>query len=110
MSNTLPWRTLATPPTPSDFSAPSIALPCGSSTPDFNVTVTRAFIEDCSFCTRRLGEIEIVVDIAQRQRDPELRKRDDIVPSRQSPFGKTDVARKDHDINGILRNDDIVGQ
>src|SRR5207245_5687272 len=43
MSNTLPWRTLATPSTPSDFSAPSMALPCGSRIPDFNVTVTRAF-------------------------------------------------------------------
>src|ERR1700749_3105556 len=43
MSNTLPWRTLATPPTPSDFSAPSIALPCGSRMPVFSVTVTRAF-------------------------------------------------------------------
>src|SRR3954447_11545598 len=44
MSNTLPWRTLATPATPSDFSAPSIALPCGSRMPDFRVTVTRAFM------------------------------------------------------------------
>src|SRR6185369_13550753 len=44
MSNTLPWRTLAIPATPSDLSAPSIALPCGSSTPFFRVTVTRAFI------------------------------------------------------------------
>src|SRR5205085_9600372 len=44
MSNTLPWRTLSMPATPSDFSAPSIALPCGSSTPFFRVTVTRAFI------------------------------------------------------------------
>src|SRR4051812_28324452 len=43
MSNTLPWRTLATPSTPSDFRAPSIALPCGSRMPDFSVTVTRAF-------------------------------------------------------------------
>jgi hypothetical protein len=31
---------------PSDVSAPSIALPCGSRTPDFKVTVTRAFIGD----------------------------------------------------------------
>src|SRR6202023_1869108 len=43
MSNTLPWRTLATPSTPSDFSAPSMALPCGSRMPVFSVTVTRAF-------------------------------------------------------------------
>src|SRR5262245_36028851 len=43
MSNTLPWRTLATPSTPSDFSAPSMALPWGSRMPVFNVTVTRAF-------------------------------------------------------------------
>src|SRR3954466_5923759 len=43
MSKTLPWRTLATPCTPSERSAPSIALPCGSRTPDFSVTVTRAF-------------------------------------------------------------------
>src|SRR5215213_1623729 len=43
ISKTLPWRTLATPSTPSDFSAPSMALPCGSRMPDFNVTVTRAF-------------------------------------------------------------------
>src|SRR3954463_16108806 len=46
MSNTLPWRTLATPSTPSDFSAPSMALPCGSRMPDFNVTVTRAFTKN----------------------------------------------------------------
>src|SRR5215831_8963958 len=44
MSNTLPWRTLAMPETPSDLSAPSIALPWGSSTPGLRVTVTRAFI------------------------------------------------------------------
>src|ERR1700756_1024221 len=44
MSNTLPWRTLATPEMPSDLSAPSIALPWGSSTPGLRVTVTRAFI------------------------------------------------------------------
>src|SRR5262249_53995513 len=44
MSNTLPWRTLATPEMPSDLSAPSIALPCWSSTPGLRVTVTRAFI------------------------------------------------------------------
>src|SRR5207253_9351137 len=44
MSNTLPWRTLAMPSTPNDFSAPSMALPCGSRMPDFRVTVTRAFM------------------------------------------------------------------
>src|SRR4051794_18406148 len=44
MSNTLPWRTLAMPPTPRDFSAPSMALPWGSRMPDFRVTVTRAFM------------------------------------------------------------------
>src|SRR5450432_1171833 len=44
MSNTLPWRTLATPSTPSDFSAPSIALPCGSRMPVFSVTWMRAFM------------------------------------------------------------------
>jgi hypothetical protein len=33
---------------PSDFSAPSIALPCGSRMPDFSVTVTWAFM-GCSF-------------------------------------------------------------
>src|SRR5215469_14969747 len=43
MSNTLPWRTLAIPSTPSDLSAPSMALPCGSRMPDLSVTVTRAF-------------------------------------------------------------------
>src|SRR5664279_6427405 len=48
MSNTLPWRTLATPSTPSDFSAPSMALPCGSRMPDFSVTVTRAFTDFAS--------------------------------------------------------------
>src|ERR1700693_2864429 len=48
MSNTLPWRTLATPSTPSDFSAPSMALPCGSRMPDFKVTVTRAFTKATS--------------------------------------------------------------
>src|SRR3954451_24247261 len=44
MSKTLPWRTLSTPAMPSDFSAPSMAFPCGSRTPVFRVTVTRAFI------------------------------------------------------------------
>src|SRR6202030_3982153 len=44
MSNTFPWRTLATPATPSNLSAPSIALPCGSRMPDFNLTVTWAFM------------------------------------------------------------------
>src|SRR3954470_18517025 len=48
MSNTLPCRTLATPSTPSDFSAPSMALPCGSRMPDFKVTVTRAFTGSAS--------------------------------------------------------------
>src|SRR5215467_2610352 len=43
MSNTLPWRTIATPSMPSDLSAPSMALPCGSRMLDFSVTVTRAF-------------------------------------------------------------------
>src|SRR5262245_39004232 len=32
------------PEIPSDLSAPSIALPCGSRMPDFRVTVTRAFM------------------------------------------------------------------
>src|SRR6266404_6529091 len=48
MSNTLPWRTLAMPSTPSDFSAPSMALPWGSRMPDFSVTVTRAFTDQAS--------------------------------------------------------------
>src|SRR3954471_11464939 len=48
MSNTLPWRTLAMPSMPSDFSAPSMALPCGSRMPDFRVTVTRAFTVSAS--------------------------------------------------------------
>src|SRR5712691_3679204 len=63
MSNTLPWRTLATPSTPRDFSAPSIALPWGSRMPDFRVTVTRAFMVlsfpalslDCRYGTNRLA-------------------------------------------------------
>src|ERR1700691_1807346 len=53
MSNTLPWRTLATPLTPSVFRAPSIALPCGSKMPDFKVTVTRAFIALSIWMNRR---------------------------------------------------------
>src|SRR5208283_421757 len=44
ISKTLPCRTEAIPLTPSECRAPSIALPCGSSTPVFKVTVTRAFI------------------------------------------------------------------
>src|SRR5262245_45270205 len=44
MSKTLPCRTLATPAMPSDLSAPSIALPCGSRMPDLRVAVMRAFI------------------------------------------------------------------
>src|SRR6476469_5570723 len=55
MSNTLPWRTLATPSTPSDFKAPSMALPCGSRMPDFSVTKTRAFIGRLSLHQHRAG-------------------------------------------------------
>src|SRR5476651_1614611 len=55
MSNTLPWRTLATPATPSERSAPSIALPCGSRIPVFRVTVTRAFIAVIYRMNRQLG-------------------------------------------------------
>src|SRR3990170_5015180 len=40
----LPWRTLPTEPKPSAWSAPAIALPCGSSTPGFSVMVMRAFM------------------------------------------------------------------
>src|SRR3990172_8490626 len=39
-----PWRTLPTAPKPSAWSAPAIALPCGSSTPGFSVIVMRAFM------------------------------------------------------------------
>src|SRR5215470_1976667 len=55
MSNTLPWRTLATPSTPSDFSAPSMALPCGSRMPVFRVTVTRAFTSRSSSALHQHG-------------------------------------------------------
>src|ERR1700688_4737319 len=55
MSNTLPWRTLATPSTPSDFSAPSMALPWGSRMPDFSVTVTRAFTGTSALDQHRAG-------------------------------------------------------
>ena len=41
----LAWRTVVTPSTTSDLSAPSIALPCGSRTPLFSVTMTRAFTD-----------------------------------------------------------------
>src|SRR5260370_853352 len=44
----LPGRRLAMPSTPSDFSAPSMALPWGSRMPDFSVTVTRAFTDQAS--------------------------------------------------------------
>src|SRR5947207_1268955 len=58
MSNTLPWRTLATPSTPSDFSAPSMALPCGSRMPVFKVTVTRALtVSSLSFFSKSLSMI-----------------------------------------------------
>src|SRR3954467_13106260 len=40
----LPWRTLATSAKPSACSAPSMALPCGSSTPFFSVMVMRALM------------------------------------------------------------------
>src|ERR687897_2687308 len=43
-SKTLPWRTWPMPSKPRAPSAPSIALPCGSRTPFFSVTVTRALI------------------------------------------------------------------
>src|SRR4051812_17674635 len=42
-SNTFPCRTPATPAKPRAASAASIALPCGSKTPSFRRTVTRAF-------------------------------------------------------------------
>src|SRR5262249_35811617 len=53
MSNTLPWRTPATPPMPSDFSAPSMALPCGSRTLGLSVTVMRAFMSVRTAPSRR---------------------------------------------------------
>src|SRR4051794_19225834 len=59
MSNILPCRTLATPVTPSERSAPSIALPCGSRMPVFSVTVTRAFIERAYRMSRRLEPGEL---------------------------------------------------
>src|SRR5947209_8766799 len=55
ISNTLPCRTLATPSTPSDFNAPSMALPCGSRMPDFRVTVTRAFTFASALDQHRTG-------------------------------------------------------
>src|SRR5215813_1264474 len=68
MSKTLPWRTLATPATPRERKAPSIALPWGSRIPDFRVTVTRAFIAvfwrfrsrrpDLASTTRRLNRAD----------------------------------------------------
>src|SRR5947208_5553406 len=61
MSNTLPWRTLATPSTPRDFKAPSIALPCGSRMPDFSVTKTRAFIGRSSLDQHRTGSSRALV-------------------------------------------------
>src|SRR4051794_25378528 len=64
MSNTLPWRTLATPATPSDFSAPSIALPCGSSTPFFRVTVTRAFMKTLTFEGSGQGRVAMIAGSA----------------------------------------------
>src|SRR6185503_8133874 len=73
MSNTLPWRTLATPSTPSARSAPSIALPCGSSTPVFRVTVTRAFISDLS---RKGG---------RRREPPRVRPGSDLPKRRECP-------------------------
>src|SRR5579862_2675742 len=44
ISISLPWRTSPMPAKPSEASALPIALPCGSSTPDFKLTCTRAFI------------------------------------------------------------------
>src|SRR4030095_3955881 len=44
ISKYLPWRTCSMPEKPSEPKAPSIALPCGSSTPFFNVTLILAFI------------------------------------------------------------------
>src|SRR5580704_945647 len=87
MSNTLPWRTLAMPPTPSERSAPSMALPWGSRTPDFNVTVTRAFMvmllsgrqpldREESDERPRLFQPSVVVDLRQRQRNVERRQFD----------------------------------
>src|SRR3954467_8152235 len=55
MSNTLPCLTLAMPSTPSDFSAPSMALPCGSRMPVFKVTVTRAFTTTSTLHQHRAG-------------------------------------------------------
>src|SRR5579872_4264927 len=61
MSNTLPWRTLATPATPSERNAPSIALPCGSRMPDFKVTVTRAFIVASALDQNRSAPLRALV-------------------------------------------------
>ena len=46
-SKILPCRTLVTPTWPSEWRAPSIALPWGSRTPDFSVTEIRACMGGC---------------------------------------------------------------
>src|SRR5438552_5587139 len=63
ISKYLPWRTCSMPEKPSEPKAPSMALPCGSSTPFFKVTLIFACIR-CSIAfdelrTRTLGLAEL---------------------------------------------------
>src|ERR671929_360216 len=58
-SMTLPWRTSRTPEKPRLFRAWPMAVPCGSSTPDFKVTWTRAFMGLAAFSLHCLGTFEV---------------------------------------------------
>src|SRR3978361_1338702 len=89
MSNTLPWRTLATPSTPSDFSAPSMALPWGSRMPDFNVTVTRAFIFKIQNSNRHpcVTALPLSPEVLGRSRSLEGRHRTHISSFEARPSG-----------------------
>src|SRR5215510_9918845 len=111
MSNTFPWRTLAMPSMPSDLSAPSIALPCGSRMPDFSVTVTRAFIQNPEeVAEKQSNQAGVPIDIGQFQTHA---KRQQVKPSlraRESPFSKPGLSLVHDHLDCILRNDDVMRQ
>src|SRR5205809_7531730 len=67
ISKYLPWRTCSMPEKPSEPKAPSMALPCGSGTPFFKVTLILACVS-CSIAfdelrTRTLGLSDLGHDV-----------------------------------------------
>src|SRR5215204_4427241 len=105
MSKTLPWRTLATPAMPSDFRAPSMALPWGSRIPDLSVTVTRAFMIGPVLC-----QTSVAIDLREAQAEPEIREFDRIVEPPKPLLRKSLVSGEYHDFDCVLGDHHVVRQ